>query len=443
MQGHVAVRTFAINPALERTAVESFGASAERGKVFGHRFRFQHGRGHDDLEHRTGCQLRLDGAVQQGFIGVLVHFFPLLVADADGEDVRVESRMAGECQHFTGARIERHHGPVLGAKRSFSHHLQVVIDGQLDRLAGHRVFLLQPSNFAADAVYDHAARPVHAHQRVVVLPLQSGFSGNVAGAQHPVAVFDVLLGNLAHVTDGVGHESARRVAAAVHHQHFQYRQVGAMRFDERDVCLRCFRLDDDGVESRLPAGVFDLLLQIFERNLQAFGDLVHVLGNQLHIVTQQQHAERWIVVHQHVAIAVEHAPARRDDGNRAHAITFGQLRIVGVIQDLQFPETEQQKRNHPHKRVGDDCQTARGQPVISPYPVAHANYASAPLKPAKHLAACPLVCRKDCGLILNSDFAYFSRSRRAGERDQTAHQRCKLLLSYHLRGFRASWRCSK
>jgi hypothetical protein len=104
------------------------------------------------------------------------------------------------------------------------------------------------------------------------LPLQAGFADEVAGAEAPIAGFNLLLADFAYVPARVGHEAARQIASAVHHQHFEQGNVGAVGFDEGDVGRAGFRLDDDGLKILEVARALQLLFQISERNTQAFGD---------------------------------------------------------------------------------------------------------------------------------------------------------------------------
>src|SRR6266851_3410254 len=95
-----------------------------------------------------------------------------------------------------------------------------------------------------------------------------------------------------------------RIAAAVHHQHFQHRNVCAVRVDKRDVRLAGFRLDDDGLKIFEVAGILQLLPQVLHRNAQPFGDRRKILFHLRRVIAQQEHAERGIVVHQDVAVAI-------------------------------------------------------------------------------------------------------------------------------------------
>jgi len=108
----------------------------------------------------------------------------------------------------------------------------------------------QAANFAANAVDNDAAHSVGAHQLVVILAFEPGFTDDIAGPVFPARRFNLVGADLADISTGVSHESAGRVTAPVDHEHFQRGQVGAMRFDESDIGGRCLGLDDDGLETR-------------------------------------------------------------------------------------------------------------------------------------------------------------------------------------------------
>ena len=73
----------------------------------------------------------------------------------------------------------------------------------------------------ADAVDDYAPHAVRALEQVVVLALQAGLSGKVAGAEFAIARFNLLLAYFTDVTRGMGQEAARQIPAAGDGNHFQ------------------------------------------------------------------------------------------------------------------------------------------------------------------------------------------------------------------------------
>ena len=82
-------------------------------------------------------------------------------------------------------------------------------------------------------------------------------------------------------------------------------------------------------------------------------------------IAEKQDAERRAIIDEHAAIAIEHAAARRDDGNGTDAILFGHLAVLIAIDDLQFPEAEQQQADHAHDDVGDDSKPRLRQSIVT------------------------------------------------------------------------------
>ena len=133
--------------------------------------------------------------------------------------------------------------------------------------------LLQSAHFLADAVDDYAPQAVGAHQSFVVLTLEARLSDDVSRAQFHIGGFHLFGAHFADVTAGVRQEAVARIPAAVDHEHFEYRNVGPMRFYESDVGVTCFRLDHDRLEFRHGLCRIDHLLQFVKRHAQAIGDL--------------------------------------------------------------------------------------------------------------------------------------------------------------------------
>jgi hypothetical protein len=81
--------------------------------------------------------------------------------------------------------------------------LQIVINGELNLLAGDRFLLRETADFLANAVDDHAAHSVRANQQIIILTLETRFAGHVARTQFSVAGFDLLLADFPYVTGSV------------------------------------------------------------------------------------------------------------------------------------------------------------------------------------------------------------------------------------------------
>src|SRR5712664_4160268 len=168
-------------------------------------------------------------------------------------------------------------------------------------------------------------------------------------------------------------EAARQVAPAGHGNHFQDLNVLAMRFDEVNIRRRGVGLENDGLEFRQILRIRELVPQIIERYSQTVRDAREMLFHQSWIVAKEEHAESRPVVHQHAAIAVQHTAARRNHGNVAHAIPFGQRTVPVGVDDLELPEADQQYADHSHDDVGGYGQPALRQSIVVAEPVRHEN----------------------------------------------------------------------
>ncbi len=234
--------------------------------------------------------------------------------------------------------------------------LQVKVDGQLDLLAGNCVLRGQGPHFLSHTVHDNAALAVSTHQDVVVLPLEAEFAGEVTHAQLAVACFDLLLAHFTYVSRGVSEESARQITPAGDGNHFEDRDVRTVRFDEITVCWRSVRLDDDGLEFWKILCIVELVAQIIQGDSQAFRNSREVLFDLNRFIAKEKNAEGWPIVDQHAAIAVQHAAARRDNGNFADAVALSHRAVFVRVNDLQLPEAEEQHADHSHDDVGGDGQ---------------------------------------------------------------------------------------
>ena len=117
-----------------------------------------------------------------GLSGLSLISFQSLRLDVHGELVGIEGGPAHHGQHLAGARIERHHRAVLPVHGQFGDRLQVQVDGELQVLAREppALFFELLAHLPA-IIHHHVLLAVHAHQRVVVLPLDAEFADHRAG----------------------------------------------------------------------------------------------------------------------------------------------------------------------------------------------------------------------------------------------------------------------
>src|SRR5580693_9326767 len=141
---------------------------------------------------------------------IVVKRFPFFRGNTNGEIIWIGRGAADHREDFTSARVQSDHGSGTYAERLLGDLLQVVVDSELNLLAGNRFLLSKVAeffHFFSDAIDDDAAHAVRAGQNVVVLALEPGFSGEVAWTEPPIACFDLLFADFADVPAGVRHES--------------------------------------------------------------------------------------------------------------------------------------------------------------------------------------------------------------------------------------------
>ncbi len=85
--------------------------------------------------------------------------------------------------------------------------LKVVVDAELNLLAGDGFLGREAVDLFADAVDDDPAHAVGALQDVVIFALEAGFADEIAGAELAVAVFDLIFADFTDVAAGVRHEA--------------------------------------------------------------------------------------------------------------------------------------------------------------------------------------------------------------------------------------------
>src|SRR6266404_5994781 len=144
-----------------------------------------------------------------------------------------------------------------------------------------------------------------------------------------------------------------------------------MRFDEIEIGAGGFRLDDNGLKFGKVAGVLQLVAEFVERDTQAVGKGGEILLNEFGIVAEEQDGERGAIVNEDATIAIEHAATGSDDRNGADAILFGHLAVLVAVDDLEFPEAEQQQTDHAHDDVGDYGQPRFRESVIAMKRIRH------------------------------------------------------------------------
>ena len=112
-----------VDPAVILPAEEVGIAGAESLEAFRRNMVFQHRRGSHNFEDGAGSELRLNGAIQQRLLGILVESFPFVGGNTNGEIVGVHGGMAHHGQNFAVARIECNNCAGARAERLLGHEL--------------------------------------------------------------------------------------------------------------------------------------------------------------------------------------------------------------------------------------------------------------------------------------------------------------------------------
>src|SRR5271166_4810887 len=205
-----------------------------------------------------------------------------------------------------------------------------------------------------EAVHFHAPLAIHAHEDVVVLPLNAVFADHIAL---------MILGQLrrvqfrfTHFTDVADHVRGHPILGiqpALSADDLKFGEgVGVfVRVDKRQLRRGQFFLDDDGL-------VFGRTLALKAMHpgnqrviveIQALGDWLEML--HLQRVPGNQDAERAVIVDNDPAVTVENLPSWSKHGNRLDAVLLGALLIYLRVANLQVPKTCDQKQKDRHHHV--------------------------------------------------------------------------------------------
>src|SRR5690606_22173846 len=98
------------------------------------------------------------------------------MADAGDEQGRVERRLAGECQHPTGLRLDGDHRTPAVAQRLLRDGLQITIQMQGQVPAGYRLGTLEHPQYATARVGFHLFIADLAMQQILIEALYPGLA---------------------------------------------------------------------------------------------------------------------------------------------------------------------------------------------------------------------------------------------------------------------------
>ena len=235
---------------------------------------------------------------------------PLRRADAGIEDVRVEGRLGGHGQHLAVAGVEQDGGGAfldLAADRL----LQLGIDADLDVLAGDALAAVELADDAADGVHLDLHGTGASAQDAVVVPLDPGAADADAGQLHQRVVAGIGFRRRGDVADDMRQVLGLGVDAGGAHVDRDAGQVGRVDLDPRHFLPGQEFAQDDGDEAAVAAhlALDPRLFVVAERDdpregLERRAEVGGLLGHQ-------QGAPVQPVARDHLAVAVQHAPARR------------------------------------------------------------------------------------------------------------------------------------
>ncbi len=336
-QVHVAVP--ARLPVLERPVTQAELPVAVDPVHRGERALLEPGRGHDDLEHRAGRVLPLQGAVHERGHRVLHQAQPLVAVDVPGEAIERERGTRRQGQHVAVARIQDDHRAGLARHRLLGDLLDPAIDGGDD--LGSRIRLLAAHHLhrPAHGVDLDPLAPVPATQVLVQESLQARLPDHVPAAVAPL--LHLLVAHLADVTQQVGRERAGGIHALRLDLHDHARQLELALLHLGDVLEReppphAHRTD------RVGRHALQRLHEVADRHLQEDGQARHHRVAVLHLPRDQGEGERRAVVHQRQAVAVEEDAAGRRHRAHPDAVLLRQLLHAAAFEHLEVPELADQ-----------------------------------------------------------------------------------------------------
>ena len=110
----------------------------------------------------------------------------------------------------------------------------------------------------------------------------------------------------------------------MHGDDVEFRQIGAVRLNERQFVRRDVVLEKQRLVARNRSHALQARPQFVRRNVQPLGDLLGIHFEIAVLIAQQQHGERRVVVDDDAAFAVQQLAAGRQNGDLLDAVLFGQ-----------------------------------------------------------------------------------------------------------------------
>ncbi len=312
------------------------------------------GRGHAPLQGRQGDEQleggtrrvdALDGPVQHGPGGVVQVAVHHLLAEAVEEEVRIIGGAGVHRQDAAVAQVDHHRGAGLLSVGVLHHLLQARIQGQVEAAARDGVGLPEVGDLGAQLVHQDALLAIHALELVVAAGLEALLADGLA------QVVDIGLGlhqrlvHLAHVAEHMAGQFVTEVDAPWRHIHAEEGKAGPDPLGQRDARIVQVLLQHQGPALPGQAVTLDLPRQPCRVQLQGLGQGLDHRRVRGEVLTLDDEVQGATVVHQPVAVAVQHQAARRGDGAHLHRLLHGQLLELAVPDDLE-PGVDQHQQGH-------------------------------------------------------------------------------------------------
>jgi len=212
-------------------------------------------------------------------------------------------------------------------------------------MPGNRFLGAQDAQGFSQHVHLDPALPVLAGQPGLQASFQAGFADEIAGLVMGKALgAQFLFGHLSQVADEVGGERTEGKGAyrpylcqdageidGVFHDPFQDRAL--------DIPSQGYGAKTRAAQSRLPA-----LLENLDIQFQQDAETIQKCFGIVHLLAQNRDIKSRPIVGQELAVPVVNAAARRNDGDVAGSIAFGQIPIMVCPDDLQVPEAQDEQQ---------------------------------------------------------------------------------------------------
>ena len=224
-------------------------------------------------------------------------------------------------------------------------------------MARRGVFLAKVRHFRPQLVHQDALLAVHTLQPVVATGLEALLADGFAQAEEAGLGLHQLFIHFPNVAEHVARQFVAEVDAPGRHIHAEEGKPGADPLRQGDARLVQILLQHQGPP--LAGGPVDLDLpgQGDGIQLQSHGQGVHHIRPRGQILALDDQVECPPVVHQPMAVAVQHQAPGRGDGTHLHGLLHGQLLELTVPYQLEPGVDHHQHRDQAPGQGLEDAET--------------------------------------------------------------------------------------